>query len=42
MLEKGLNHKNIVKCIEMFYEKNTPVLVLEYCNGGTLADQLEK
>ena len=39
---KGLNHPNIVKFIDIKKTKKHYYIIMEYCNGGELADSLEK
>ena len=37
-----LNHPNIVKLVDVKKTKNHYYIIMEYCNGGELADALEK
>jgi serine/threonine-protein kinase ULK/ATG1 len=37
-----INHPNIIKFIEMLRTANNYYLVYEYCNGGTLAEYIQK
>ena len=39
---KRLNHKNIVKLESLKKTKNHYYVIMEYCNGGTLTECLEK
>ena len=41
LLQK-LNHKHIVKCIDVFDENNTSYYVMEFANGVCLRDYLEQ
>lgn len=35
-----INHQNVVKLIDIFYIQDNPCIVMEYCNGGTLSQQI--
>lgn len=37
-----LNHPNIVSIYDYFFEENSVFLILEYCEGGSLIDILQK
>ena len=41
---KKLNHPNVIKLIKLIYNETQThlLLVMEYCNGGTLSECLEK
>ena len=41
-LHSSLDHSNIVKFYGFFEEKNEVYMVLEYLNGGTLFDLLNR
>ena len=37
-----MNHPNIIHLIEIIYSTNNIYIVMEYCNGGSLANCLQK
>ena len=37
-----INHPNVIKLYDFFRENDFFILILEYCPGGTLQDELEK
>ena len=41
-LLKNLDHPNIVKFKESFFNTNQLVIVMEYCEGGDLGEQIKR
>ena len=42
LLLKSINNKNIVKCYDSFFNKNTYNIILEYCDGLDLRQYIDK
>lgn len=38
----NIDHPNIIKAHDYQYTKNSHYLIIDYCNGGTLRDKMEK
>lgn len=36
------NSPNLIKCYDIYENKELKVLIMEYCNQGTLSDELKK
>lgn len=35
------NSENLIKCYDVYENKSLKIMVIEYCNGGTLDDEIK-